>query len=140
MAALDLGAVDYVTKPFDSEELLARLRAALRQRVSLAGAAPVLRAGELVIDIPNRLVTRNGVEVHLTRKEFDVLATLAMSPGRVVTHSRLLATVWPQDEDRNVQYLRTVVRNLRVKVEADPAQPLVIRNETGIGYRLIAEH
>ena len=139
VAALDLGADDYVTKPFDGEELLARLRAALRHKVIVQGNSPTLRAGDLRIDLPNRQVCKGDVEVHLTRKEFDVFAQLAMSPGRVVTHTRILEQVWPVEEDRRIEYLRIVVRNLRQKLETDPARPLVIRNEIGIGYRLLTE-
>lgn len=139
VAALDLGADDYVTKPFDGEELLARLRAALRGRLSAGGAHPVLRAGDLRIDLANRQVTRGDVESHLTRKEFDVLTQLALSPGRVVTHTRILEQVWPLEHDRRVEYLRIVVRKLRQKLEVDPARPALIRNELGIGYRLIID-
>lgn len=139
VAALDLGADDYVTKPFDGEELLARLRAALRHRMTAQGAAPILRAGDLRVDIANHSVRRGDAEVHLTRKEFDLLAQLARSPGRVVTHSRLLAEVWPADEERRIEYLRIVVRNLRQKVEDDPSRPVLIRSEIGIGYRLMAD-
>lgn len=139
VAALDLGAHDYVTKPFDSEEVLARLRASLRERLVSQGASPTVRSGTVSIDLANRLVTRGGEEVHLTRKEFDVLSQLAMSPGRVVTHQRILEAAWPYDHDRRIDYLRIVVRNLRQKLEVDPARPSLIMNELGIGYRLIAE-
>lgn len=135
VAALDLGADDYVTKPFDSEELLARIRTALRHR---AGAAPgaMIALGPISIDLAGHVVRLHGEEVHLTRKEHDVLATLARSPGRVVTHKALLAAVWPDVTDPPMEYLRIVVRNLRQKLEADPSRPSLIRNETGIGYRL----
>lgn len=139
VAALDLGADDYVTKPFDGEELLARLRAALRHKVIVQGTSPLLRAGDLRIDLANRQVCKGATEVHLTRKEFDVFAQLATSPGRVVTHTRILERVWPAEEDRRIEYLRIVVRNLRQKLETDPARPIVIRNEIGIGYRLMTE-
>lgn len=139
VAALDLGADDYVTKPFDGEELLARLRAALRHGVSAQGGAPVVCAGDLRIDLANREVSRGGTAVHLTRKEYEVLAQLAMAPGRVVTHARILAAAWPLEHDRKIEYLRIVVRNLRQKLEADPARPTVITNELGIGYRLLAD-
>jgi two-component system KDP operon response regulator KdpE len=139
VAALDLGADDYVTKPFDTEELLARVRAALRGRIAAQGGAPVVRAGAVTIDLPQRLVMRDGAEVHLTRKEFEVLAQLAGAPGRVVTHQRILAAAWPYEHDRRVEYLRIVVRNLRRKLEADPARPALIINELGIGYRLLAD-
>lgn len=137
VAALDLGADDYVTKPFDGEELLARLRAALRNRVSAQGGDPVIDVGELRINLIARQVFRAGAEVHLTRKEYDVLAQLATAPGRVITHARILEAAWPLDHDRRVEYLRIVVRNLRQKLEADPARPTLIVNELGIGYRLL---
>lgn len=139
VAALDLGADDYVTKPFDGEELLARLRAALRHAVGAQGGEPLVRAGDLTIDLANRQVFREEAEVHLTRKEYEVLAQLALAPGRVVTHSRILAAAWPLDYDRRIEYLRIVVRNLRQKLEPDPARPRIIMNELGIGYRLIAD-
>ncbi|GLV28765.1 DNA-binding response regulator [Sphingobium sp. TomTYG75] len=139
VAALDLGAHDYVTKPFDSEEVLARLRAALRERVAAQGAAPVVQSGPVEIDLANRRIMRDGEEVHLTRKEFEVLTQLAMHPGRVVTHQRILAAAWPHDHDRRIDYLRIVVRNLRQKLEKDPARPSMIVNELGIGYRLMAD-
>ena len=139
VAALDLGAHDYVTKPFDSEEVLARLRAALRARVVTQGGAPIIRAGALTINLTHRLVTRDGVEVHLTRKEYDVLHALALHPGRVVTHQRMLDAAWPHDHDRRIDYLRIVIRNLRQKLEPDPVRPTLIVNDLGIGYRLMAD-
>lgn len=138
VAALDLGADDYVTKPFDGEELLARLRAALRHTLGAQGSEPVVCAGDLAIDLANRQVSRGGEEVHLTRKEYEVLAQLAKAPGRVVTHSRILEAAWPLEYDRRIEYLRIVVRNLRQKLEADPARPEIIVNELGVGYRLHA--
>jgi two-component system, OmpR family, KDP operon response regulator KdpE len=139
VAALDLGADDYVTKPFDSEELLARIRAALRHRLAGTGAAETVSIGPLVIDLTGHTVTRDGDVVHLTRKENDLLALLARSPGRVVTHKALLTAVWPDVTDPPMEYLRIVVRNLRQKLEADPSRPALIRNETGIGYRLCSD-
>lgn len=139
VAALDLGAVDYVTKPFDSEEVLARVRAALRHKVLAHGGPPMVRAGDVTIDLTNRAITREGEEVHLTRKEFAVLEQLARCPGRVVTHQKVLEAAWPLEIDRRVDYLRIVVRNLRQKLEADPARPALILNEMGIGYRLISD-
>ena len=140
VAALDLGAHDYVTKPFDSEEVLARLRATLRDRLVAHGASPTVRSGDVTIDVVNRLTKKGDIEVHLTRKEFDVLHQLALSPGRVVTHQRTLEAAWPQEEDRRIDYLRIVVRNLRQKLEPDPTRPTIIVNEMGIGYRLIADN
>lgn len=139
VAALDLGAHDYVTKPFDSEEILARLRASLRERVAAQGAAPLVHSGLVEIDIANRRIVRDGEEVHLTRKEFDVLTQLALHPGRVVTHKRILEAAWPYDHDHRIDYLRIIVRNLRQKLERDPARPSMIVNELGIGYRLMAD-
>jgi len=139
VAALDLGAHDYVTKPFDSEEVLARLRATLRDRLLAHGSSPTVKAGPVTIDLANRLVTRDGQEVHLTRKEFEVLNQLALHPGRVVTHQRVLQAAWPLEHDRRIDYLRIVVRNLRQKLEPDPARPGLIVNELGIGYRLLAD-
>lgn len=139
VAALDLGADDYVTKPFDSEEVLARLRASLRHRLLAQGTPPIVRAGGVTIDLTNRTVTRDGAEVHLTRKEFEVLNQLAHSPGRVVTHQRVLEAAWPHEIDRRIDYLRIIVRNLRQKLEPDPSRPRLIMNELGIGYRLIAD-
>ena len=136
VAALDLGADDYVTKPFDTEELLARVRAALRHKLGERGSPTAVVAGELSIDLVSRQVRRRGEEVHLTRKEYEVLATLAAAPDRVVTHQTVLAAAWPHEYDRRVEYLRIVVRQLRQKIEPDPARPTVITNELGVGYRL----
>ena len=133
VAALDLGADDYVTKPFDSEELLARLRVALRRRDTQAGGQ--VEIGDLTIDLAGRTVRQAGNDVHLTRKEYDVLAMLAEHPGRVVTHKQLLERIWGKADPR-VEYLRIVVRNLRQKLEAPAPIGSVIQNELGIGYRL----
>lgn len=136
VAALDLGAHDYVTKPFDSEEVLARLRATLRDGLQAQGTSPVVEAGDIAIDLINRAVTRDGAEVHLTRKEFAVLEQLARSPGRIVTHRQILQAGWPDAYDQRIEYLRIIVRNLRQKLEADPMRPVLIVNELGVGYRL----
>ena len=139
VAALDLGAHDYVTKPFDSEEVLARLRATLRVRAEAQGVAACVHAGDLSVDLANRMIKRGDDEIHLTRKEFDVLSQLAMHPGRVVTHQRVLEAAWPNDVDRRIDYLRIVVRNLRQKLERDPSRPQLIVNDLGIGYRFMAD-
>ncbi len=137
VAALDLGAADYVTKPFDTEELLARVRAALRHRLTADGGQTVLTAGGVTIDLLGHRVTRDGEAVHLTPKEFVALAELARFPGRVITHQQLLRAVWPNDHERHVEYLRVLIRGIRQKLEADPARPSLVVNELGIGYRLI---
>jgi two-component system KDP operon response regulator KdpE len=139
VAALDLGADDYVTKPFDSEELLARLRVALRHARAAGTAPTVVRTGDLAIDLDRRMVTRGGEEQHLTRKEYDVLAVLARHPGRVVTHDKIIDAAWGGDEDPRIDYLRIVVRNLRQKLEAPQPVGSIIANELGVGYRLRVE-
>lgn len=139
VAALDLGADDYVTKPFDSEELLARLRVALRHARAAEAAPSVVRTGDLAIDLDRRVVTRGGEEQHLTRKEYDVLAVLARHPGRVVTHDKIIDAAWGGDEDPRIDYLRIVVRNLRQKLEAPQPVGSIIANELGVGYRLRVE-
>ena len=139
VAALDLGAHDYVTKPFDGEEVLARLRAALRHRLAAQGVDARVTAGPVTIDLADHRVTRDGTAVHLTRKEFDVLHALALHPGRVVTHQCVLAAAWPAEHDRRIDYLRILIRNLRQKLELDPAQPRLIVNELGVGYRLMPD-
>ncbi|NYT39319.1 response regulator transcription factor [Sphingomonas sp. R-74633] len=138
VTALDLGADDYVTKPFDTEEVLARIRTALRHRLSAEAEAPVVRIGAIEIDLAARLVRKAGEEVHLTPKEFGFLAELAKHPGRVVTHSQLLRTVWGPGHEHDVEYLRVAARGVRRKIENDPAMPSAIRNEPGVGYRLMA--
>jgi len=119
--------------------VLARLRAAVRHKVLAQGASPIVQAGDIVIDLTNRAITRGGEAVHLTRKEFAVLQQLAQHPGRVVTHQKVLEAAWPLEIDRRVDYLRIVVRNIRQKLEHDPARPSLIVNEMGIGYRLMAD-
>ena len=137
VAALDLGADDYVTKPFDTEEVLARVRTALRHRLSADIETPVVRIGEIEIDLAARLVRRSGEEVHLTPKEFGFLAELAKHPGRVVTHLQLLRNVWGPGHERDVEYLRVAARGVRRKLEGDAVAVSLIRNEPGVGYRLV---
>lgn len=135
VAALDLGADDYVTKPFDGDELLARLRAALRRARPASGSQPIT-LGDIAIDLDRRQVTRAGEEVHLAPKEYALLAELARHLGRVLTHQHLLRAVWGPAHEQDVEYLRVAARGLRLKLESDPARPQLIRNEPGIGYRL----
>ena len=137
VTALDLGADDYVTKPFDTEEVLARIRTALRHKLSASSEMPVVTIGAIEIDLPARIVRKAGVEVHLTPKEYGFLAELAKRPGKVVTHSQLLHAVWGAGHEGDVEYLRVAARAIRRKLEDDPSDPLVLRNEPGIGYRLI---
>lgn len=137
VAALDLGADDYVSKPFDSEEVLARIRTALRHKLANETGAPVVTRGDVEIDLVARLVRKAGVEVHLTPKEYAFLAELAKSAGRVVTHPALLRSVWGPGHEGDVEYLRVAARGIRRKLEDDPSQPNLIRNEPGVGYRLL---
>ena len=138
VAALDLGADDYITKPFDTEELLARIRTALRhQRTGTADEAPgIIQAGSVQIDLEYRRVLRDGEEIHLTPKEYSVLAELARRPDRVLSHSHLLKSVWGPAQTDRVEYLRIAIRGLRQKLEADPSRPRLIINELAVGYRL----
>lgn len=139
VAALDLGADDYVTKPFDTEELLARVRASLRQRLASEAERQVVEAGPVTIDLLARTLRRSGKEVHVTPKEWDLLAQLAKHPGRVLTHDSLLRSVWGPAHAGQTEYLRVAIRGLRQKLEHEPSRPALIVNEPGIGYRLIAE-
>jgi len=135
--ALDLGADDYVTKPFGTAELFARIRAALRHRLQQQGEQPVFRSGDLEVDLVRRVVRVHGEEVKLTPKEYDILRMLVAHAGKVLTHRMLMSEVWHCETD--VQYLRIYIRQLRQKVEADPERPQHILTETGVGYRLKTE-
>ena len=136
VAALDRGADDYVSKPFGIAELTARIRAALRHRFQAQGEAPVFVSGDLSVDLVRRRVTRGGDEVKLSRKEFELLSHLVAHAGKVLTHRHLLREVWGPAQAEEVQYLRVFIRGLRQKLEADPARPVHILTELGVGYRL----
>jgi two-component system KDP operon response regulator KdpE len=134
--ALDLGADDYVTKPFGMDELLARMRAALRHQLQAHGERPLFRVGDLSVDLVRRIVMLRDSEVKLSPKEYDLLRILVQHAGKVLTHKFLLGELW--DDLTDTQYLRVYVRQLRQKIEADPERPHYILTETGIGYRLRA--
>lgn len=134
--ALDLGADDYVTKPFGMDELLARMRAALRHQLQTQGERPVFRLGDLSVDLVRRIVKVGDREVKLSPKEYDLLRVLVQHAGKVLTHKFLLGQLW--DDLTDAQYLRVYVRQLRQKIEADPEQPRYVLTETGVGYRLRA--
>jgi len=134
--ALDLGADDYLTKPFGMDELLARIRAALRHQLQVHGERPVFRVGELSVDLVRRIVRLGDKEVKLSPKEYDLLRILVQHAGKVLTHKFLLRELWSDLTD--AQYLRVYVRQLRQKIEQSPERPYYILTETGIGYRLRA--
>ena len=133
--ALDAGADDYVTKPFGTDELLARLRAVLR-RSAQDGGSSRLELGELVIDLADRRVTRAGTEVHLTPIEFELVRVLSQHHGRLVTHRQLLQEVWGPGYGQETHYLRVHVAHIRAKLESDPSRPVYLITEPGVGYRL----
>ncbi|MBS7541409.1 response regulator [Ancylobacter lacus] len=133
--SLDLGADDFINKPFGMGELMARLRAAPRHRLQSRGETPVLRLGDIEIDVPRHRVSRAGEEVKLTPKEFDLLAFLARHAGKVVTHRQILREVWGPAHEHDTQYLRVYVGQLRAKLEPDPASPTIVITEPGVGYR-----
>ena len=128
--ALDLGADDYVTKPFGMDELLARMRAALRHQLQVHGERPVFKTGDLSVDLVRRIVKVRDQEVKLSPKEYDLLRLLVQHAGKVLTHRYLLGELW--DEVTDAQYLRVYVRQLRQKIEADPERPQYVMTETGI--------
>jgi two-component system KDP operon response regulator KdpE len=134
--ALDLGADDYVTKPFGMDELLARMRAALRHQLQTHGERPVFRVGDLSVDLVRRIVKVGDKVVKLSPKEYDLLRVLVQHAGKVLTHKFLLSELWGDLSD--AQYLRVYVRQLRQKLEDNPEKPKYIHTETGIGYRLCA--
>jgi two-component system KDP operon response regulator KdpE len=134
--ALDLGADDYISKPFGIPELTARIRAALRHRFQAQGELPSYISGDLIVDLVRRNVTRGGLEIKLSPKEFDLLRHLVSHAGKVLTHRQLLRAVWGPSHAEDVQYLRVFIRALRGKLEADPTRPAHILTETGVGYRL----
>jgi two-component system, OmpR family, KDP operon response regulator KdpE len=134
--ALDLGADDYLTKPFGMEELLARMRAALRHQLAVQGERPAFKVGDLTVDLVRRIVKVGDKEVKLSPKEYELLRVLVQHAGKVLTHKFLLGELWNDFTD--TQYLRVYVRQLRHKIEADPEQPQYILTETGVGYRLRA--
>jgi two-component system, OmpR family, KDP operon response regulator KdpE len=136
--ALDLGADDYLTKPFGVEELLARIRVSLRHAARPPGAVPepIFESGELRVDLPNRRVWRAGKEVHLTPTEYKLLVTLVRHAGKVLTHRMLLKEVWGPNYVNQAHYVRVYLAQLRQKIEADPARPRLLLTEPGVGYRL----
>jgi two-component system, OmpR family, KDP operon response regulator KdpE len=134
--ALDLGADDYVTKPFGMDELLARIRAALRHQLQVHGERPIFRTGDLSVDLVRRIVKIRDEKVNLSPKEYELLRLLVQHAGKVLTHKFLLNELWATPID--AQYLRVYVRQLRQKIEANPERPQYILTETGIGYRLRA--
>jgi len=138
VAALDAGANDYVTKPFNITELMARLRVMLRMRTSgKATSVPVYRNGTLEVDLAKRQVTCDGAELHLSRKEYDLLRFLVTHVGQVLTHQQILREIWGPTHAEDVHYLRVLVGNLRQKLGDDPTKPHYISTEQGVGYRLM---
>lgn len=137
--ALDAGADDYVTKPFNTGELLARLRAALRRADRSAAEEPVFRTGNLTVDFGSRRVTRDGQPIRLTATEYALLRLFIQHAGKVLTHRHILREVWGPEHERQTQYLRVYVARLREKLEADPASPALLLTEPGVGYRFVED-
>jgi two-component system, OmpR family, KDP operon response regulator KdpE len=138
--ALDLGADDFVNKPFGVGELMARMRTALRHRIQRHAETPVLNVGDIEIDSVRHRVMRGGVEVKLSPKEFDLLSFLARHAGMVVTHKQILAAVWGPAHTEDTQYLRVYIGHLRQKIESNPDDPQIVVTEPGIGYRIAEDH
>ena len=136
VAALDSGADDYVTTPFGVDELLARMRTALRHRLQTQGHGPIFQTGDLSIDFLQRIVKLRNVEMRLSRREYDLLRFMAKHAGKVITHQQLLTAVWGEAHRNDVEYLRVYIRQLRQKLEDDPQQPAYLQTEPGVGYRL----
>ncbi|KAA3515840.1 response regulator [Agrobacterium rosae] len=140
IAALDLGADDYIEKPFHIGELTARIRTAMRHRANASKDVPSLvNADGLIIDIVHRVVSRSGKSIRLTPKEYDLLTLLAHHAGRVVTHRTLLTSVWGPAHEEDMHYLRVFIGQLRQKIERDPSQPIIVQTEPGVGYRLVSD-
>jgi two-component system KDP operon response regulator KdpE len=133
--ALESGASDYVTKPFNADELTARLHVALRHRLQRQGAAPVFRNGELMIDLVRRRITRGPIEIRLSPTEFTILRLLVTHAGKVLTHNQILREIW--NDQRNIDYLRVYMRQLRKRIEVDPHNPQYIVTVPGVGYQLL---
>jgi two-component system KDP operon response regulator KdpE len=133
--ALDAGADDYITKPFGMDELLARIRATLRRKPASDSQSQILEAGEFRVDLEAHTATQNGRELHLTPKEFDLIAHLIRNAGKVLTHRALLGSVWGGDYSEQTEYLRVFIGQLRKKIEPDPSTPRHILTEPWIGYR-----
>lgn len=137
--ALDLGANDYLSKPFGIAELLARVRAALRRQPQLSGTETKVEFGDVSVDLAARRIVKNGTEVHLTQREYRLLLTLLSHAGKVLTHRQLLREVWGPPYVEHGHYLRIYMGHLRHKLEDDPAQPRFFLTETGVGYRFLPE-
>jgi two-component system KDP operon response regulator KdpE len=134
--AFELGADDYVVKPFGMPELLARVRAAMRRRIQSEAPEPVFRVGALEVDLARRVVRVNGAPIRLSPKQYLLLQILVANAGKVVTHHQLLNDIWGAPHRDDVQYLRVFMRKLRSRIEADPARPAYLQTELGVGYRL----